>query len=127
MAIRHEDIAFRRNGYPGRLIEGVRATSLYALLAECHQHRTSRTNLKTWWPLVMPFGPLADSPSTVSLALASLAHTFPSASTVNPWGNANIPPPKLVRSFPEGSNFKIGGSERPTQVAAPAGSVLKQR
>ena len=41
-----QHIAIRRNGYPGRLIEGVGPTSLYALLAECHQHRTSRTKLE---------------------------------------------------------------------------------
>src|SRR5436309_10497803 len=38
-----------------------------------------------------------------------------------------MPPPKLVRSRPDGSNCKIGGSDRPTQVAAPAGTVLKHR
>src|SRR6516162_2605601 len=121
MAIGHKDIAIRRRSkvsgpFPFTpCLPSVISTAPVGL------------NLKTWWPLVMPFGPLADSPSTVSLALASLAHTFPSASTVKPWGNANVPPPKLVRRFPEVSNFKIGGSERPTQVPAPAGSVLKQR
>ena len=59
MAIGHKDIAIRRNGYPGRLIEGVGPTSLYALLAECHQHRTSRTkleNLVAPRDAIRPFG-----------------------------------------------------------------------
>src|SRR5712672_1602368 len=40
-----------------------------------------------------------------------------------------MPAPKALSSLPEGSNCKIGGlaSPRPTQVALPGGTVLKQR
>ena len=90
-----------------------------------------RLSLNTWWPIGSPAkGPpaaRAGIPSTVSSPFASVAHTCPSGSTVKPWGKANIPPPRLASSRPDGANCRIGGSERPTQVAAPAGTVLKQR
>ena len=88
-------------------------------------------SLNTWWPICSPAkGPSAARagiPSTVSSPFASVAHRFPSGSTVKPCGNANIPPPRLASSRPDGANCRIGGSERPTQVAAPGGTVLKQR
>src|ERR1700704_3154517 len=36
-----------------------------------------------------------------------------------PWGKANIPLPKLLRSLPEVSNFRIGSRLEPTQVLVP--------
>src|SRR5215831_3700386 len=65
----------------------------------------------------------------VSSSLTSVTQRFPPASTVIPCGYANSPAPKLFKSFPDGSNSRIGGfaGPRPMQVAEPAGSVLKQR
>jgi hypothetical protein len=50
MAIRHEDVAIRRNGNAAGLIERIRAISRYALLSERHQHQPAGLNLKTWCP-----------------------------------------------------------------------------
>src|SRR5882672_9184305 len=36
-----------------------------------------------------------------------------------PWGNMNIPPPKLLTSLPDASNLRMVGRFDPTQVFAP--------
>src|SRR5580704_1782749 len=52
---------------------------------------------------------------------ASVTHKLPSGSSVEPCGKINMPMPNALRSLPEGSNFRIGGSLRPAQ------ELLKQR
>src|ERR1700728_607090 len=72
----------------------------------------SGLNLKTWNPLP-PF------------AWPSVTQILPSLSTQMPCGKRNIPSPKLLTSFPEASNFRIGGSFFPSQVFAPQRSATQ--
>src|SRR5260370_17939616 len=44
---------------------------------------------------------------------------LPSLSTVIPWGNRNMPAPKLLSSLPDGSNSRMGARFEPAQVFAP--------
>src|SRR6266853_850070 len=66
----------------------------------------SGLNLKTCWPF-----PLAPCPSVTQM--------LPSLSTVIPWGNRNMPAPKLLSSLPDGSNSRMGARLEPAQVLAP--------
>src|SRR5205823_1108333 len=74
----------------------------------------SGLNLKTWWPL-----PSFPSPS--------VTHTFPSLSTQMPWGNTNMPAPKLLKSLPDGSNSRMGDRFEPAQLFAPHRSATHMR
>src|SRR5713226_3013491 len=65
----------------------------------------SGENLNTWWPLP-------------SLPWLSVTHTFPSASTLMPWGMTMSPPPKLCSTFPVSSNSQTGSSLESAQDAA---------
>ena len=66
----------------------------------------SALNFTTWWPL----------PSFPS---ASVTHTLPALSMWMPWGNANIPAPKLLRNLPDGLSLTSGAAFEPMQEFAP--------
>ena len=58
----------------------------------------SALNFTTCWPRLSPFG--------VRLAAtASVTQTLPSGSIARPCGQMNMPPPKLVTTFPSGPNL----------------------
>src|SRR5579863_6908436 len=72
----------------------------------------SGENLKTWCPFP-------------SFPWPSVTHTLPSLSAKMPWGNTNMPAPKLFSSLPEVSNSRIGASFEPAQELAPHRSATQ--
>src|SRR5262249_40521154 len=65
----------------------------------------------------LPFGSSPGNFASVSalVTLASVTHTLPSRSTWMPCGHTNIPPPKLLISFPASSKRWIGFALVPRQ------------
>src|SRR5882672_10672416 len=64
----------------------------------------SGLNLKIWCPACTP---ALAAMSTACWLAASVTHTLPSRSTRSPWGQMNMPRPKLLTILPFGSNLKI--------------------
>src|SRR5262249_47517651 len=76
----------------------------------------SGLNLTTTLPFWSSPGNLLSSSGLA--ARASVTHTFPSRSTWIPCGQTNIPPPKLLISFPDWSKRWIGFALVPRQPGA---------
>src|SRR5205814_5547481 len=79
----------------------------------------SGLNFTTTLPLLPSPGNVLSSSGLA--ARASVTHTFPSRSTWMPCGHANIPPPKLLISFPDSSKWWTGLALVPRQPGAVPG------